>query len=65
MPEIAIEMTEAELRRIRAAAVVLGQTVEQMVADELRARYALLDLPGKVIPLRLRLRKGGVGDGHD
>jgi len=57
MPEIAIEMTEAELRRIRAVAVVLGQTVEQMVADELRARYALLDLPGKVIPLRLRHKK--------
>jgi hypothetical protein len=57
MPEIAIDVTDAELRRIEAAAQVLGQTVEQMVADELRARYALLDLPGKVIPLRLRPKK--------
>lgn len=57
MPAIAIDVTEAELRRIEAAAAMRGQTVEQMVADELRTRYALLDLPGKVIPLRLRLKK--------
>lgn len=57
MPEIAIVVTDAELRRIEMAALVLGKTVEQMVAGELRARYALLDLPGKVIPLRLRQKK--------
>lgn len=65
MPEIAIDVTEAEMQRIAAAAAMLGKTVEQMVADELRARYALLDLPGKVIPLRLRSRKGEGGRGHD
>ena len=65
MPEIAIDVTEAERRRIEMAAAATGKTVEQMVADELRSRYALLDLPGKVIPLRLRPKKGGAGDGHD
>lgn len=65
MPEIAIVVTDAELRRIEMAALLLGKTVEQMVASELRARYALLDLPGKVIPLRLRPKKGGADDGHD
>lgn len=57
MPEIAIDVTDAELRRIQTAAEASGMTVEQLVADELRARYALLDRPGKVIPLRLRHRK--------
>jgi hypothetical protein len=63
MPAIEIDVTDAELRRIETAALGLGKTVEQMVADELRARYALLDLPGKVV--RLRPWKGEGERGHD
>lgn len=64
MPEIDITLTADELRRLQQAAALVGKTVEQLAADELRARYALGSTAGKVVLLRHVPRKDQ-GINHD
>lgn len=42
MPDLLIQLTTEELRRLNLAAAALGKTPEQMVSDELHDRYALM-----------------------
>lgn len=64
MPDIAIQLTSDELRRLQQTADALGVSVEQLAADELRARYALVGRMGHVIPLRRQKRQGNDDGRH-
>lgn len=58
MPDIAIHLTAEESRRLQQAAASLGTTPEQLVADEIRRRYALASRIGQVIPLHKPTPRG-------
>ena len=62
MPELTIQLTPAEKRRLDLAAAALGKSVDEMVADELRYRYELLTFPPDVRVLRIapaQRKRGG------
>ena len=51
MTEIAIDLTAAEFGRLEQVAAANGMSVGELVADELRARYALQCGPPNVVSL--------------
>lgn len=59
MPDIAIHLTPAEHRRLQQAAEVRGLTAEQLVAEEIRRRYALMGSRAHVVPMHKPPTQGG------
>lgn len=51
MADIELDLTAGERCRLQQVARARGMTVEQLVADELRRRYALPARTGQVVPL--------------
>jgi hypothetical protein len=62
MCELIIMLTNDERRRADLAAAALGKTVAEMVADELHARYGVLEQGSEVVLLQLKPQEGT--DGH-
>lgn len=64
MPEIDVDLTPDEYGRLKRVADALNKTVDQLVADELRERYALASTNGEVVPLRRAAARGRNGTGE-
>lgn len=52
VPEIEIQLTADEALRVEQACAARGMTVDQLVSDELRRRYAQRSTGGHVVPIR-------------
>ncbi|HEX7112729.1 MAG TPA: hypothetical protein VF216_09815 [Mizugakiibacter sp.] len=61
MPEIEVALTPTEYARLQRVADALGKTVSELVAEELRERYALACSNGDVVPLRRAGHSAGEG----